>query len=335
MPNRPGLAWFVRLATAGLILTGSACAAAPKEIGANDPASPLKLVRAIELPGVKGRIDHLALDPEGKRLFVAEVANGSVDVIDLASGKVAARVGGLDEPQGIAWLAPTKEWVVACGGGTVLFYSAADNRETARIDLGDDADDVRLDPRNGHVVVGYGEGGLAVIDPANHKVISRTTFKGHPEGFELGGGKAWVNDPDQGSVLALDLDAGKLFDSWPTPGHSLNFPMALAHDGKSITIAYRFPAALARIDTASGKTLAVQRACGDSDDLYFVGERVLMVCGAGHVDVVRGEMIEARVETRGGARTGLYDPGMRSLYVALPARGGRPAAIWELRLAGG
>ena len=34
-----------------------------------------------------------------------------------------------------------------------------------RIDLGDDADNVRIDPQRGQVLVGYGKGALAVIDP--------------------------------------------------------------------------------------------------------------------------------------------------------------------------
>lgn len=316
----------------GLLFAGGACGAAPHEVAPGDPASPLRLVRAIELPGVTGRIDHLAIDPQGRRLYVAEVANGSVEVIDLAAGRSLTRVGGLHEPQGVAWLAATVEWAVACGDGSVHFYSGADNHETARVDLGSDADDVRIEGRNGRLVVGYGDGGLATIDPASHKVVSRTVFKGHPEGFQLAGGKAWVNDPDDGSVLALDLDAGNVLARWPTGNHRLNFPMALAPDGKTVSIAYRFPAALARIDAVSGKTLSIEDACGDSDDLYLVGGRTLVVCGAGHVDVVDGGKTDARVTTRGGARTGVYDATLDSLFVALPARDGKPAAIWELRL---
>jgi hypothetical protein len=31
--------------------------------------------------------------------------------------------------------------------------------------LGSDADNVRIDPRTGNAIVGYGSGGLAIIDP--------------------------------------------------------------------------------------------------------------------------------------------------------------------------
>ncbi len=327
---RPGPAKWV---VAAIMLTGTACASGVRTVDPHDASSPLRLERAIALPGVKGRIDHLAIDLAGRRLFVAEVANGSVEVIDLAVGKSRARIGGLNEPQGIAWLPAIGEFVVACGDGTVHFFSGGDNHETATIALGSDADDVRVDDRNGQVIVGYGDGGLAVIDPAAHRVVSRVTFGGHPEGFEVSGGKAWVNVPDDGAVLALDLDGGKVLARWPTGAHRHNFPMALAPNAGEIAIAYRLPAALARIDTASGKTMAIQGACGDSDDLYLAGRRTLVVCGAGHVDVVADNQTVARVATRGGARTGLYSPELGSLFVALPARNDRPAAIWQLRLA--
>ena len=320
-------------APAALLLGGSACASGVPTISPCDAASPLRLEREIPLPGVTGRIDHFAIDEAGQRLFVGEVANGSAEVIDLAAGKSLARVAGLHEPQGTGWLAATGEFVVACGDGSVHFYSGRDYHQTAVVDLGSDADDVRVDPRNGDAVVGYGDGGLAEIDPGTHRVVARVTFKGHPEGFALGsGGEAWVNDPDDGAVLALDLDHGRELARWPTGDHRLNFPMALAPDDHSLTIAYRFPAALARLDSTSGQALSIEDTCGDADDLYLVGERTLVVCGAGHVDVVRGAATEARVETRGGARTGLYAPGTRTLYVALPARGGEPAAIWALQL---
>ena len=108
MSERVLLPHFARsTVAAGLLLASTACGGAPNAVSADDPGSPLRLDRAIELPGVAGRIDHLAIDPAHRRLYVAEVANGSVDVIDLAAGKSIARGGGLHEPQGVAWLAST------------------------------------------------------------------------------------------------------------------------------------------------------------------------------------------------------------------------------------
>lgn len=324
---KPGLELLAALVS---LLPVSACGAGPPRIKANDAHSPLVLQRAIPLPETRGRIDHLSIDIGHRRLFVAEVANGTVDAIDLDKGRVAGRIAGLMEPQGVGWLAATQQLVVACGDGSVRFYGA-DLHEIARISLDDDADDVRVDPRNGHVIVGYGSGGLATIDPATHRVLSRLTFKGHPEGFQLSGARAYVNVPDNGAVLSLDLDQQKILGRWLTGARRLNFPMALAADGGSIAIAFRLPAVIAKLDTHSGATILGQPTCGDSDDLFLVHDRLLVVCGAGHVDVMRKDQAIARVETRGGARTGLYVPEFRTLFVALPDRG-QTAAIWALKL---
>ena len=314
-------------------VSASACQASPRTISPSDPTSPLRLERTIALPDVTGRIDHLAIDLRDKLLFVAEYGNGTVDAVDLATGKVAGRIAGLREPQGIAVL-PDGQIVVACGDGSVHFYSAVGRHEIAVLTLGDDADNVRVDARNGHVVVGYGSGALAVIDPATHRVLSTLTLAGHPEGFRLIGGQVLINIPDRGTIVAADIDAGKVTASWPTGARRLNFPLAVDPSGRWFALAYRLPAALQVRDTAKGDVLSTRSACGNADDLFIDGDRFLLVCGAGHVDVssakdAGGETV--RVTTAAGARTGLFVPELKTLFVAAPARGGTAAALWLLR----
>jgi YVTN family beta-propeller protein len=74
----------------------------PRLVLGAEPVAPLVLERTIALKGVTGRIDHLAVDLGRKRLFVAELGNNTVDVIDLAAGTVMHRIEGLKEPQGVA-----------------------------------------------------------------------------------------------------------------------------------------------------------------------------------------------------------------------------------------
>lgn len=315
-----------------LVASTSACAANSDTIEVTDSRSPLRLDRVIELPDVKGRIDHLALDPEHHRLFVAEYGNGSVDEIDLVTGKVVGRVAGLREPQGVAYLPGAREVVVASGDGTVRFYAAADRREVARLDLGDDADNVRIDERNGHVIIGYGNGSLATIDPATHRVLARLILPGHPEGFRLVGSKAFVNIPDRGIIVAADLDRGQIASRWQTGLHRLNFPMIAGPTGDWIAVAYRLPAAVQFVATNTGKVLETRSACGDADDLFVDGTRVLVICGAGYVEIGAppgGRAESIRITTGPGARTGLFSPELHRLFVAVPARG-RVAAIWSL-----
>src|SRR6185437_12851814 len=55
---------------------------------ASPAAEPLVLEAKIPLGAVSGRIDHFAVDLARQRLFVAELGNNSVGVVDLAAGTV-------------------------------------------------------------------------------------------------------------------------------------------------------------------------------------------------------------------------------------------------------
>ena len=100
----------------------------------------------IALPGVKGRIDHLAVDVAGGRLFVAALGNDSVEVVDTRAGAWLRRLDGFHEPQGIAFVPSPGLVAVANGGsGDLVLLDATDYHVVARVALGSDADNVRYD----------------------------------------------------------------------------------------------------------------------------------------------------------------------------------------------
>jgi DNA-binding beta-propeller fold protein YncE len=197
---------------------------------AAEPAVPPVLERTIALKGVSGRIDHLAVDLGRKRLFVAELGNGTVDVIDLAAGAVIHRIEGLKEPQGVAYAPGADVLAIASAGdGSVGLFRGAELSPTGSINLGDDADNVRLDTRTGNLVVGYGSGGLAVIDPAKSSLLSRIPLPAHPESFQLDPDKrrAFVNLPGAHQIAVVDMQTNRQTASWQMPKFRANFPMAL------------------------------------------------------------------------------------------------------------
>jgi DNA-binding beta-propeller fold protein YncE len=294
----------------------------------------LQLERAIPLPNVAGRIDHLAIDVAHQRLFVAELGNGSVDAVDLSSGETR-RIGGLKEPQGLAYLPDRDELVVASGGdGTVRIFDATSLKPVGSVSLGDDADDARVDPKTGQVVVGYGSGGLAVLDAARHRVVRTIKLGGHPEGFQIDGEgrKAFVNVPDAHEIVVVDLDSGRALASWRA-AHVANFPMALGQDSGIVGIVYRIPSRLVLLEPASGTAKADMPTCDDADDLYFDDKRrrIYVSCGSGAVDVFEqagGKYVaSAHIETRPGARTSLFVPSLDRLFVAARAGSGGQSAI--------
>lgn len=302
---------------------------------------PLVLERTIPLTGVSGRIDHMAVDVRRGRLFVAELGNGSVDVVDLAHDKAVRRIAGLREPQGIGY-APRADLiaVASAGDGTVRLFRGEDLSPAGVVSLGEDADNIRLD-RTGHLVVGYGSGGLAVLEPATPSVVGRVGLPAHPEAFQLdpNTGRAYVNVPDARQVAVVDLAAGKQVTSWRVPGGlRQNFPMALDDTGAVLATVFRSPARLVLLDTSSGAVMANLATCGDADDVFFDAKRrrLYISCGEGAVDVVQqdanGYHPLARLPTRPGARTSLFVPELDRLFVAARASAaGAGAAILVFR----
>lgn len=326
-----------RLGLLTIILALAQTAACRAETTAAGPDAPLVLERTIPLNGVTGRIDHLAVDAPHRRLFVAELGAGTVEAVDLASGASLGRIAGLKEPQGLAYLPARDELVVASGGdGSVRFYRASDLAPMGAVALGDDADNARVDPRSGRVIVGYGSGGLAVIDAASRVVAVRLPLPAHPESFQLDGERALVNVPDAHRIIVGDLSRGRIVASWPA-GYGWNFPMALDATSGALAVVYRFPARMQVLDARSGAGRADTAVCGDADDVFFDArrQRLYVSCGEGRVDVFaagpQGLSALAGVATRAGARTSLFSPELDRLYVAARAGAGHEAAILVYR----
>jgi DNA-binding beta-propeller fold protein YncE len=328
---RPAAAAIARVAALLAVASTSSCTRADTQVSLDDPRSPLHLVRSIPLPGVHGRIDHMAFDGDDNRLFVAEYGNGSVDEIDLTTGRIIGRINGLHEPQGVMWMPKQREIAISCGDGSVRFYRETDRAEVARVQLGDDADNLRLDPRNGDLVVGYGSGGLAVIEPAAHRLSHEVRFSAHPEAFALLGSRVFVNLPGAHEIAVADLDQAHVITTLSTGMRAGNFPIAIDPTGSRVAVAFRLPGTVSVFDVASGTPVYSVPICGDADDLYFHGSHLVVVCGEGAVELVEqgGAHTEVRVTTKRGARTGLLLAERNELLIAVPGQEGG-GAIWQL-----
>ena len=82
-------------------LLGLALVVPPGSGIAQTTEPPLVLETKIPLGAVSGRIDHLATDQKRQRLFVAELGNNSLGVVDLAARRTSQTITGLNEPQGV------------------------------------------------------------------------------------------------------------------------------------------------------------------------------------------------------------------------------------------
>ena len=298
----------------------------------------LRLEAKIPLGEVRGRIDHMAADTDRRRLFVAELGNNTIGIVDVGQGKVLQVLAGLKEPQGVGYLPSTDTLYVANGGdGSLRLFQGPSYTANGRIDFGNDADNVRVDQAKAHVVVGYGDGALAVIDGAKRNKIGEVRLPAHPEGFQLdtATGRAYVNLPNARGIAVADLSSNKVIALWPVGGASANFPMALDSDSNHVLAVFRDPPKLGVFDKRDGSIVRMVDACGDADDLFIDAKRhrIYVSCGAGVIDIFDARSYErlSRIPTVSGARTSLFVPELDRLFVAVRASGGNPAALWVLR----
>jgi DNA-binding beta-propeller fold protein YncE len=305
---------------------------------ATDPGS-LRLEGKIPLGPVRGRVDHLAYDPGRQHLFVAELGNDAVGVVDLKRREAVHTIHGLAEPQGIGYAASTDTIYVAnARDGSVRLFRGSDYAGAGQIDLGSDADNVRLDTSMNQILVGYGTGALAVIDAAQSKKIREFPLPAHPEGFEISSElkQAFVNLPNEHGVAVVDSVTGMQKAFWRLR-ESGNFPMALDSVTGRVVIVSRNPPKLIVLGQRDGARIAEAETCSDSDDVFVDTKRsqVYVSCGGGMIDVfaAHGETYTrvARVPTIGGARTSVFAADLDLLLLGARASGGEGAAIWVYR----
>lgn len=301
--------------------------------------TPLSLEAKIPLGKVDGRIDHLALDLDRHRLFVAELGNGSVGVVNIESRALLRRLTGFDEPQGIAFEAATDTLYVASGGdGTVRMFRGSELVPAGTIELGADADNVRIDAAPRRVYVGYGNGALAIVDAATQRKVADIELPAHPESFQLdrSSSRIFVNVPDAHAIAILDTRTDRQIGTWPTNDLRSNYPMAIDQGRNRVLVGFRRPALLAAFDATDGKLVSKAAACGDADDIFVDPQRgyIYVSCGEGFIDVFaerQGAYSRvARIETSRGARTALFSADLDRLFLAVPA-GSQGAAVWMFK----
>src|SRR2546427_8257864 len=147
-------------------------------------STPLRLVQTFPLPNVEGRIDHMAVDLKGQRLFIAALGNNTVEVLDLRAGKRIRSITGLHEPQGVGFIPEfNKIFVANAKSGACEVFDASSFKLIKSIKFSDDADNVRYDAAARRVYVGYGSGGGGALFGAPGGHPGPPQLEGHPPTF--------------------------------------------------------------------------------------------------------------------------------------------------------
>src|SRR5262249_48639082 len=256
---------------------------------------------------------------------------------------------GLKKPQGLGYHPSTDALYIANGGdGTLAIFSGDDYQAIARMPLGEDADNVRVDAVGNQVIVAY-SGGLAgidpsrpnkihAIDPSSRNKVADIELKTHPEGFQLDRSRNRIlaNDPTNQVIVVIDRAAGQERARWAT-ANGTNFPMALNEKAGHVLVALRNPPGLAAFSMNDGAPVVNAELCADADDAFVdeKRERIYVSCGDGYLDAFDARENTYRrishIGTAPGARTSLFVPEMDLLFVAARATASEPAAVWVFR----
>jgi len=313
-------------------------------------AAPLRLVQTIPLPNVKGRIDHMDVDVKGKRLFVAGLENGSMEVVDLQAEKWVKSIPGFRKPQGIAYVESLNKVFVASGDDGMLRVFRGDTLDlldSIKLDLGPNR--VVFDPHTKFLYVGYGGGDagkdygeVGIIDAKADKHVGDVRVAAHPGELLLdkSGNILIVFVTVESKIQVIDTKTRKLVSTWPVSSQR-NGDGAFDETTSRLFIGTRNPPEMIAMDSKSGKEIAHLPTAEGMDGVYFdaAHKRIYVSGGRGFDDgyVFCYEQRDSdhyetigKIRTRPGAGTSFWSPELNRYYVAAPAHDNEQAAILVL-----
>jgi len=297
--------------------------------------APLRSVQVIPLADVSGRIDHFSADVKGRRVFLAALEKNAIEVVDVASGKVARTLSGFAKPQGVLFVPEVNKLFVASGrDGTLktLDGTTLEVTSVAMVSLGADAIGYDAEAKEIYVGSGGGDAGkelgdLTVFDAATGRQVAALSTDAHAGGSvaERRGARMFVLVPEKGQVVVLDRKSRKQIAKWIVPGIEKNVALDLDEANHRLFLGVRTPPSVVVLDSDSGRVVASVPAVAILDGLSFdaATRRIYVTGGEGFLDVVqqldadRYERI-ARIPTGPVARTSLFVPEWRRVFVAVP-----------------
>jgi hypothetical protein len=320
----------------------------------------LRRVQTIPLQGVKGRLDHMGIDLEKKRLFVAAAGNNSLEVVDLTGGKVTNSLTGFVDTQDALFLGGdfNKLHVSSLDGHLRIFQG-----ETFWLvqDFKIEPDPNRLfyDPTTDLIYFGYGgeNAGFngyervgimrpkrgAGYDQLVADMIAPTPRPGHLAEMAMDdNGILLICDSRDDRIYQFDTRKRELINSWPASGDGAG-DLALDRGHHRLFVGIRIPPEMTVYDSLSGKEIQTLPGPETMDGVYYDTnlKRVYMTGGRwyGTPDASPGWVyvyqqkdpdhydLISKIKTRPGSGTSLLVPQLNRFYVASQAIGNQKAAI--------
>jgi DNA-binding beta-propeller fold protein YncE len=309
--------------------------------------TPFRLAQTISMPNVKGRLDHMYVDVEGKRLFLAGLENGTLEILDLSTGKWSRRLTGFKKPQGVLYIPKLNKLFVASGDDAMLRVFRGDTLDLLHsIELEPGPNRVIYDPHSDLVYVGYGGkdagkdyGQVGIIDAKNDKHIGDIKVSAHPSELLLNeaGTTLFVFMAAANQLQVVDKNKRRVVATWSVSG---DHPGDAAFDESTsrLFIGTHTPAEMIVMDSQTGTEITHLATAQGMDGVYFDRSRKRVYVSGGRSlpegfayiyqqhDADHYRCI-GKIPTREGSGTSFWSRELNRYYVAAPATGKQDAAI--------
>lgn len=307
-------------------------------LGSSTPAamveSEFKLVQSIQLKGAEGGLDHVIVDAKNQRLFLANKANNTLDIVDLKTNSLVQQIEGQQGVQGVAYAADLDRIFVSLGaGGFCNVFDGKTYKLLKTIKFKDDADNVRYLPRNHTVYVAHAESAMGVIDANSFDVKADVKLPASAEGLqpESVRPRLYLATPQPSQVVVINTDQNEVIGRFPVKGAGNKaYAVAVDEANRRLFVACRKVPAVVVLDSDSGKEIARVTIPDGVDDIHYDADRkrIFASCGEGFVadikvvDANHYELAE-KLPTIKDAKTCYFSPTEGKLYVAVPRQPGK------------
>lgn len=292
-----------------------------------DVPAPLVLSRTILLPQIAGGFNHHSADGKLRRVFLCATTNKTVEVLDLATGKIIRSLPG-DKPSATCFAADLNVLCVS-RGKSIQLYDAASFEELTSVAMPSSIDEMHYDPHEKLLLAGCmttPTEGIATVDLSARKLLGEVKTP-PPQGFclEDDGDRVFVCSPKAGQISVVDRQKSATADPWKLGAASGNSPVAYDAATHRLFVGCRKPAELLVMNTDTGKTVATVRTGQGTDDLSFdpANKRVYVACADGVISVVQQDDADhyrniADVPSALGARNCVFLPESGEFCVTAP-----------------
>lgn len=313
----------------------------------------LRLVQTIPLPGVEGKMDHMAINLKGMRLFVPSENDKSIEIVDLRTGTLIHRIRELGgAPRKIIYKPDVNQFWVDLASNVCKSYDAdsytflkevplspvdAETGPTREPDNGiyDPATQLFYIGNRGDLSKAGAKGSIDIVDTKRGSFVKGIKVDDSDPaafGIDRATSKLYVLYGATSQVAVLDLQKHNVLALWPITGGNASHAMTLDAAHHRLFIGSRVqpghfykPGKMIVMDSDSGKVIQALDSEGGADELEIdPSSQLIYLTGAsGGINVYKEldpdhyKLIDI-LQTGALAKTSLLVPELKRLYVAVP-----------------